>query len=85
MRYTSVTIVGDAQSITVDLLPDAHWSVADVRALIPGRDPIIMAFNASSDECYVMASILQHAADGKRGTNSMVHEWMDVIDRVRGA
>ena len=81
MRIGRIDVEGDARGRTVELMRDGANVTAVVR--IDGKVDHTHVVGASQTEnLFEMATRIQHALDGCRGTNSMIHDYYRLIQRL---
>lgn len=82
MRYTKIEIKGEAKNTSAKIGASdkgAMWIQVDITAAGATKTHYVQADDEG--DRWSMAECLQQTLDGRRGTNSEIHEYFEVINR----
>ncbi len=81
MRITRIDLAGDNGTFAI-LRRKPGSTIIEVEILIPGKSRTLTANVRYENEQSAVATALQEALDGCRGTNSMIHDYYRLIQQL---
>ena len=89
MRVTSIELAGEVEKGKGQKLPRAFARISrevnsdyiTVEVLVPGHEHTHHVQADCEEDLWSMAECLQFQLDGHKGTNSMIHDYLRVLQR----